>query len=352
MPTSTELLDLDGIGQRTEGMRFELRDVEGVHLGSITPQRVVSIDNNTEGVLKRTIGNFVLPPNIAADVNMISDRVWPYWLLGDGSEYQLGIFLFAAAASQRRSYGLFSTTRLLDQGLVLGQPTPHTIGFNEGTYVTDAIATVFDLAGVHTYEIASSALVLSSPLAWPAGTQSTFAKIISELCAIAGLTDWFFSNAGVATVLAVPDLSTAAPTLRYNAGGRIIAGSMVEENDLLAAPNRYIAIDTAAKDVPIVGQYDLPDDAPNSVVARGFPMVKIIEAPGVGTTDAALAYATAYAQTDPRSHKTVQFHSSPDPRHDTFDVVEYLGENYQELSWSLTGAPGGPHRHKIKRVYA
>lgn len=345
------MLELVGIGQRTEGMRFELRSPAGAYLGAVTPQTVVTIENQTEGVLKRTISNFVLPPDVAADVNLVSDRVWPYWVLSDGTQYQLGVMLFAAAAQQRRSYGLFATTKLLDQGLVLGQPTPYTIGFGEGTYVTDAIGTVFEMAGIYGASIDASAVTISAPIGWPAGAQTTFAKILSELCGIAGLSDWYFSNTGVAKVVALPDIDAAVPTLLYNEGGRIIAGSMVEENDLLSAPNRYIAIDTAAKDVPVIGVFNLPDAAPNSITKRGFAMTKVIEAPGVGTVDAAELYAANYAQTDPRTHEVVSFASSPDPRHDTFDVIQYLGVTYQELSWSLAGAPGGPHHHKAKRVY-
>lgn len=351
MPSATEMLDLDGIGQRTEGMRFELRDAAGVYLGAVTPQTVVTIDNNTEGVLKRTISNFVLPPNVASDVDLVGDRVWPYWVLSDGTEYQLGIMLFAAAAQQRRSYGLYTTTKLLDQGLILGQPTPFSIGFAEGTSITDAISSVFEMAGFYSPSIDASSVVISAPIGWPAGAQSTFAKILSELCGIAGLSDWYFSNTGVPKTVALPDLATAVATLRYESGGRIIAGSPIEENDLLSAPNRYVAIDTAATDVPVLGAFDLPDTAPNSIANRGFVMTKIIEAPGVGSNDAAALYAENYAQTDPRTHQVVSFSSSPDPRHDTFDVIQYLGANYQELSWSLTGAPGGPHHHKVKRVY-
>jgi hypothetical protein len=350
MPTADELLDLSGIGQRTEGMRFELRDALGNYLGAVTPKSVVEINNSAAGVLKRTINNFVLPPNIAADVNMISDRVWPYWVLADGTQYQLGVMLFASAASTRRSFGLFTTAKLLDQGLILAQSPPHSIGFGEGTSVTDAIATVFGLAGFHSPEIDDSSAV-TGVMGWPAGSSTTFAKILSELCGIAGLSDWYFSNDGTPTVTALPDIATATPTSIYNAGGRIIAGSPVEENDLLSAPNRYIAIDTSATDTPVVGVFDLPDDAPNSIFNRTFPMTKVIEAPGVGTPAAAAAYAETFAQTDPRAIELVSFSSSPDPRHDTFDVVEYLGQNYQELAWSLTGAPGGPHHHKLKRVY-
>lgn len=351
MATATELLDLDGVGQRSEGMRFELRDQYGTYLGAVTPQRVVTIGNNGESVLKRTIDNFVLTPDVLADVDLIADRVWPYWVLSDGTEYRLGEMLFAAAAGVRWSYGVPTTAKLLDKGLILGQSPSFYVGFAEGTLVTDAIEAVFSYAGINGVSIAPSVVTTPAPLAWPTGSSTTWAKILTELCRIAGLTDWYFANDGTPTVASMPDLATASPTLRYNAGGRIIAGSAVEENDLLAAPNRYIAVDTSSREVEIVGIFDLPYEAPNSIDKRGFPMTRFIDAPGVGTVASAEAYAAAYAQTDPRAHEIVTFHSSADPRHETFDVVEYLGVNYQELAWSLTGAPGGPMQHKIKRVY-
>lgn len=349
MATDDELLDLQGVASRTEGVRFELRNVAGSVLGSITPDRVVQVENRSDGVLKRTVTNFNLSPSVAADVNPLSDRVAGYWRLSSGTEYPLGVFLFASWAQNRRSDGLLASTRLLDQGITLAQAIPTSIGFSEGTLVTTAIRTVFEGAGIFTSSIASAVPVLSSPLAWPAGT--TWAKIASELCGLAGLSDWFFNNDGVLTVAALQDLSLATPDHVYAGGGRIIAGSLVEQNDLLDAPNRYIAIDTANRTQPIVGVYDLPNGAPNSFGVRGFRIARVIQAPGVNTPEAAAAYAQSYAQTDPKAYETVTFSSSPDPRHDTYDVVQYLGVNYQEISWRLRCAPGGPHEHTLKRVY-
>lgn len=350
MATSTELLNLDGVASRTEGARFELRDASGGVLGSITPTRIVSIDNRADGVLKRTVPQFVLAPSVAADINPLTDRVWPYWLLGDGSQYPLGQFLFATWSAQRTSYGLTASARLLDQGLILGQPIRYSFGVTRGTQVRDALAQLFDAAGIHTYNIdPSNGASVDNALAWPAGSSTTYAAIATQLCTLGGMTDWFFDNSGVCTVLRTPNLNNAA-TLLYDSGGRIIAGSAVEQADLLNSPNVYVAVDTANRAAPIVGTYTLPNSAPHSIANRGFAITKTIEAPGVGSSARAEQFAAAYAQSDPDTYQTVTFSGPPDPRHDTYDVIGYLGTNYQETAWRLRCAPGGPHEHTLTRA--
>jgi len=351
MATATELLDLaPGVALRSEGARFELRDSVGMILGAVTPRRVVSVENRADGALKRTLTNFVLTPDVEADVNPLTDRVWAYWKLSTGDEYPLGKFLFASWSATRTSYGLTASTRLLDQGVILGQSTAYSFGVSRGTLIRDALAAVFDAAGIHTYSIdASNTAVADSPLAWPAGKSTTYASIASTLCSLAGTTDWYFDNDGLLTVAAQPNL-TLASTLVYDSGGRIIAGSAVEQNDLLNSPNRYVAVDSANRDAPVVGVYTLPADAPHSISNRGFAITRTVEAPGVGTTARAEAFAAAYAQNDPDAYETVTFSSPPDPRHDTYDVVEYLGTNYQETGWRLACAPGGPHEHTLRRA--
>lgn len=355
MPSPDEILDLaPGVGQVEEGIRFELRSNVGGYLGEVNPKRVVTIENRSDSAIKRTISDFVLTPSDNAAVNPLTDRVWPYWRLGDGTEYQLGVMMFGAVANHRFSYGINAHGRLVDQGVILQQETDRDIGFPSGTKFSDALAYIFELAGIFNYSIAFGAsATVHSPIAYPASSFTTYARIASDLCANAGLLDWYFSNQGVLSVVAPPNLSVVPAALVYSDGptGRILAGSAVESTDILDAPNRYKVIDSTAREFPVVGTYDLPNDAPNSIQQRKFAITRTFQAPGVGTNDAAAAYAEAIAQTDPKAYETVTFAGPPDPRHDTWSVLEYRTVNMQELAWRLVCAPGGPHEHTARRVY-
>jgi hypothetical protein len=351
---ATDLLDLvPGVGHVEEGIRFELRSNVGGYMGEVNPQRVVAIENRSDSAIKRTISDFVLTPADNAAINPLTDRIWPYWRLSTGDEWQLGVLLFGAVANHRFSYGVNAYSRLVDQGVILQQETDRDVGFPSGTRFVDALAAVFDMAGVHTYSVpfGASATVLS-PIAYPASTFTTWASIASDLCAKAGLLDWYFSNTGVLTVIEPPSLAAPA-LLKYNDGpaGRILAASAVESTDILDAPNRYKVIDSSARDYAVIGIYDLPNDAPNSIANRRYAITKTVQAPGVGTNDAAAAFAQALAQVDVKAYETVTWSSPPDPRHDTWSTVEYRTITMQELSWRLTCAPGGPMEHQARRVY-
>ena len=64
------------------------------------------------------------------------------------------------------------------------------------------------------------------------------------------------------------------------------------------------------------------------------------------------SHARAAAAQDAGGYQWVSFSAAPDPRHDTFDAVQYLGDIYREQGWSLQVLEGGEHRHDLRRVYA
>lgn len=352
MSTTAELLDLDGVLSRSEKVRFDLVDKNGVVLGALHPQAPAQIDVDSSAQIKRRLSNVLISSDEYADVNPLADRVRPYWVLDNDDELPLGLFLFADTASQRYSYGRTMTATLVDQGLILTQELGSSLGFAAGTTGSAAISQTLEAAGIYNASIATTSYTLASPIAWPAGkTGTTYAKVLEELCLTAGYHSPYFDNTGTVTVRAATNLSTATASYSYVDGGRIIAGSMVESNDLLNAPNRFLVVDTAATAAVVVYDYMIPETAPHAYETRGFYITKTIEAPGVGTADQARAVAEAHYTQTPQSYETVVFSSPADPRHDTFDVVNYRGTNYLETAWSLRLAPGGPMTHKASRVY-
>lgn len=357
MATTTQLLELDGVSLRSEDVRFELLDANNARVGDVHPFEYASIEHTATAEIKRRLSGFRLPPDEAADVNTLTHRVRPLWMLENGVELELGIFLFADDARPRRPWGVELEATLFDQGLVLGQDLSTNVSFDIGTNVGDAIIALAAAAGITLVSIDATTTTLSSPLTFAAARGSTWAKAIDHLCTIAGFHPAYFTSSGALRArVAVTDPSTVTPTLVYD-GGRIISASITEANDLLKGPNRYIATDTTATDQAVFAIYDLPASAPHSITNGRFVIPKHIDAPGVGTTEAALVVAQNTAAQDPKAFEEVTFDATPDPRHESFDVVGYDPEssgvvvNYLELEWSLTLGPGGPMRHKLRRVY-
>lgn len=346
------LLDLD-VMSRAEKVRFDLLDATGRVIGAVHPQRSVTVACDSTQQIKRKLTGFVLPADEAADVDVLAHRVKPYWVLDDGTQWPLGVFLFAEASRTVHTYGEPLTATLVDQGLILAQEIDRTVGFDAGTSASSAIAQVLELAGIYNAAISvSSAFTLGSPIAWPAGKSgTTWAKIVDDLAGKAGGYPCYFDADGRATVRTAADLSSAGATLDYST--RTIAGSITSSNDLLIAPNRFLAVDTSATTGAIVGTYDVPDTAPHSFARRGFRITKVVEAPGVGDVAQATAAAQAAYSSSPVAYAQASFSTPADPRAGVFDVVRlWDGNLWLETSWSLTCAPGGPMSHQATRVWA
>lgn len=349
--TATEILDMDFL-VRAEKVRFDVTDATGALVGTINPVSACTIDNDASQQIKRRLSNFKLSPTDTAWFDPLVHRVRPYWVLSTGDEYSLGVFLVADAQTSRYSYGNTLSATLVDQGLLLGQQLSESLSFPAGTTASAAITQTVNAAGIYTASIASSSYTFGSPIGYPAGTGgTTYAKVLDDICRLAGYYSPYFDGDGALQVRQTVTVSSVTPTLNYVDGGRIISQSITESNDLLAAANVFLVIDTSATTGAVAYSYRIPSSAPHSVERRGFAITHVIEAPGVGDISQAQSVASAYYSANPQAYETVVFSSPADPRHDTFDVINYRGTNYLETKWTLTCAPGGPMTHTCSRVY-
>lgn len=347
--SDTELLDLT-VSQRAEGFVFWLLDNANRKVGEVHPEIAARIENDTSSAIMRRL-QLKITPDEYDDVNPLEHRVMPRMVLENGSQFPLGVFLFADASSPTWSFGSMLESTLMDQGLILGQQLRRPIGFDVGDRVTDCLRRVAEIGGITTAFIDQSPAVLGSPLSWIAGGNDTYMTILVQLSRLAGFYAPYFDNEGFLRCRVAVDPASTTPALRYTYGGRIIAGTIISSNNLLSAPNVYVVYDNSATGAPILAEYQIPDTAPHSIARRGFPIPKVTEAPGIGSNEQALALAKQLAQTEPAAYETINFQGSTDPRHDTFDVLEFLGEQYIETKWAITCQAGGPHEHEINRVY-
>jgi hypothetical protein len=355
-PTDAELLDL-AFGVRVSGFKYELLDAANQPVGEVeidVTEGHPRISNNINRTIKRTMDGLVLPPETQAEINPLVHRIRPRMILSNGGTFPLGVFLFADLAAEVYSFGDFGHGSMVDQGLILDQPSSTGAGYAPGTLVADAIAAEFTKAGLTTWVIDPTVTaVIGAAVAWPAGTNRS--TICAELCALGGAYSPYFDNAGTITVRKVDDLATATPDLLYytDQRSRIFASSTTISNDAMDAPNQYIVIDGSAADSAIVGVYDIPNTAPHSEAQRGFVVAQVIRADGLESVEAAVARAQAeYGSGGGAAFEHVQFASPPDPRHDTFQIVAYDDINYREQEWSMQLRDGTDMTHHLRRSYA
>ena len=352
MTTTDALLDLDGIGQRQSTVRFEVLDQADLAtpIGVVHPieDSLPSVKVATGSAIQRTIDGLRLTPTDQAFLDPFGHRLKPVWVLENGAEFPLGVFVCASMDRIRFEYGLGASVSGVDQGVIVDQPMVTSVAYEKGADISDAIRALLVGVGLPSIEVDDLGATVESPIAWPAGTSRL--EVVNKLAALGAAFPLHFTNLGVARVLKVT--APSDPTLVYNHGGRIISDSMVETDDLLSAPNQYLVIDSGNQDAVISAVYDIPDAAPNSFVNRGFHVTEVISVQGLppdsGFHSAAWIRARAEYETDGGGYQKVSFASPPDPRHDVLDPVEYLGVVYREVGWSLPLREGAEMKHDLR----
>lgn len=355
MPTSDDLLSLRGIAQRGASFHFHLYDRDNNDIGELHPSATSTpnIALDTSRFITRTMDNVVLPPDESKEVNFVSDRIAPFMHLEDGSHWPLGIFLFTETSRPRYSYGTRVVgTTVVDQGYVLDQPLEHSVSVATGQPLRTAIITLIQDAGVTDLSVESATALAGQPLAWPPGTQRS--AVLHDLCLAAGMLPPYFNSMGrciVRTIFDVDDKKLFTDTdVTYEDGGNIYANSIVESDDLLRAPSRYVIISSSPDSQPIVGFYDVPAGAPYSEYRRGFRIPAVRDQQGLASNADATTAARAWG-IHQSVYEYLTFESAPDPRHDAYSVVSFLGERWLELGWNMTLTPIGPMTHQLRKVY-
>ena len=126
--------------------------------------------------------------------------------------------------------------------------------------------------------------------------------------------------------------------------------TIAENENLLDAPNVHLVVNSGPNDLEIVGRARIDATQPHSVENRGYEVIEVHREQGVSSSDEATRMAKTYAAAHPHDYAELSFQSTPDPRHDTFDLIEFGDVVYRERSWTLRLRPGGPHTHDCTRA--
>jgi len=344
MSTSAELLDL-AVSSRSSTFRLDLlsQDLNPIGVLEADESSPPSLSNSVDSQLKRTLSGVVL--HDAGDVNPYTDLLRPVMVLQNKEESNLGVFAFADLSNTPDTPGKWGEASMVDLLFRLDQPTERGLALAKGADVSAFLAELAAQAGMPEYSIPSISGRTGESLAWAAGTSRL--EIFTQVSRLMGFMDPYCNNEGVLVARTPPDLSES-PTVSYSAGGRVFHSTIVYSNDLLTAPNRFVVVDTSATTTPIFGVYDIPAANPNSIANRsGLVISSYTEIQGVGTLEAAVRAAKALA--DVSGQKTLQFSGVPDPRHDTYSLVEFDGVNWLEKSWSMNLAEGTDMSHELVR---
>lgn len=345
------ILDLDPwVGQRKCTFRFQLTDgVTGEQLGDITPLRNASLTHDTGRTIKRQL-TLSLGADDTASINAVRDRVSVFMVLSDGIEYPLGKYMFTDFGRQVFTSGKLGTVALNDEMFLVDQQILNGISGTLATTVGAMISAV--LAGL-PIEFVSEQSPFQTTQAWGVGTGR---GSILEALALSG--DYFspwFDNAGIMQFIRSFDPIARVPELDYDAGNQVTRANIVENDDLLTAPNRFVVISntggaTGSPSSPAVGVADVPASAPHSAFNRGFV---IQDTQDLQLNSPAQAEAVARNLVNRQTvFETVTLVTPPDPRHDSYNVIRWQNELWLELAWSMSLTEGGAMNHRLRKAYS
>jgi hypothetical protein len=341
------LLDLDPwVGQRSASFRFELvNGVTGQHLGDITPLRGASLTHNTSSMIKRRL-NMPLGVADTAAVNSITDRINLFMTFPNGAEYPLGTYMWAADTRQVFTSGKLAQPALTDEMLLVDQQITTSIS-GVGQNVAIVIQNV--LTGLPiAFDMEASPF--TSAEAWGIGANR---GSILESLSVSG--DWFspwFGNDSKMHFIRTFDPADQIPDFNFDAGNKVMRNSIVEDDDLLTAPNIIVVVSNSANNTsePVVGIASVPPNAPHSVFNRGFDVPQVLT---LQLFDTAQAQAVAQGLVNRQSvFSRVNLVTAPDPRHDSYNVIHWQGVNWIELAWSMALVEGGTMNHLLRRTLA
>lgn len=342
-----ERLDLARwVGQRQATFIFRrVLGSTGEPLGEINPIRdtVPVLAHDTSRTIKRQL-TIALGVRDTELINPVTDRISVAMLI-HGVEYPLGRYTFTDHNELQFQERELGNMTLFDEMFIVDQQLETTFASQGGTVNAELLRLIKNTAPLNNVEFSPYFATGS----WNAGT--TRGQVINAL-AVQGdyFTPWLANDSRFKMIRTV-DPGTAVPALNWDAGNTVFLGNVAKTNDLLTAPNRFVVISNSgdANDASIFGTYDVPSSAPHSIANRGFviPSVQDLQAK---TSDQATAMARQLGLTQTIFERR-EIATAPDPRHDSYDVIHWDGDNWLEIAWSMALIEGGLMSHTLRKAY-
>lgn len=356
------LLDLDPwVGQRQATFRFaRVNGMTGEVLADVTPQRGqqnrqasgtfsygsgARLSHDSTSTIKRRL-NISLGEEDMAAVDVVTDRIDVFMVFPGGTEYPLGRYMFTNPSRQIFTSGQLGNMELADEMFLVDQQI--TQGIN-GVGTLAELVIRDTLSGLPIeFDLENSPYKSSD--AWGPGTGR--GQILDGL-ALAGdyLSPWFGNDKKLHFIRGFDPASRVAD-LDFDFGNKVARGGILETDDVLTAPNRFVVISnqsTEGNGSAITATFDVPPSAPHSIAKRGF-VIASVNYLAVTDTSQALGIAMNLSQRNTPLER-VGLVTAPDPRHDSYQVIQWQGSKWMELSWDMDLTEGGTMNHILQKTY-
>lgn len=348
-PTNT-YLDLPAWrGQRIERYTFEWRNgITNQLLGMLNPSRdePPQLTHDTTRAVKRQL-TLNLGVAQTSGIDVVADRILPFAVIGPDT-YPLGRYMFTADVDALSTGGDRGSFTLVDEGFAIDQQL--STGFSSTDTVDRAViklVTQDELGRFIRPRVAPTTFMASGAFA----IGQTRGQALTAYATQGDYFPYWMDNEGFFRMIRTIDPAAEIPDFDYDASKIVQMGSITKTSDLLTAPNRFIVVGNSgsAADVPLVGTYDVPPTAPHSIAKRGFVIADTTNEQLQSAQQAeAMARNRGIRQT---IAEVLTFRTAFDPRHDSYNVVHMLDDNWLELTWTATLVPGGGQEHTVRKAY-
>lgn len=323
-----------------------------------TKDTIPTLSHDTSRTIKRQIQGLTLGVTESVLINPLSSRILLYMTIG-GQDFPLGRYMFADATYPLFTNGQLLNASMYDEMFMVDQEL-------ENAFAPTVTFSVLANGGGVNCERAVRMLLQNIPVtldfestqyttigSWPAGTLR--GQIVEQIALDGDYFSPWFGNDTAMHMIRTFDPADAIPTFDLDTGNRVLRDTIINSNDLITAPNRFIVISNGFSDsgqatAPIVGRADIPPNAPHSIVNRGFVVPNVTERQ-ISTDSQAGAIARNLALRQV-VYERVELATVPDPRHDSYDVIKWQGEKWLELSWTLPLTEGAAMGHVMRKVYS
>jgi hypothetical protein len=329
--------------------RFELVDAVTGYTREINPviDAGARLRHTTQATIKRMLTGIRLNAADTAVFNSVSSRLQLYIVI-KGEEFKLGRYVPSDWAQLRQTRGNQSVAAFYDEGFIIDQQLPNAFGANltGGELVDAALARFLD--GYPISYLIEEPTEFSTLGSWAAGTRG--GQVLDQLALDGDYLSPWFDNDSVLRLRRTFDPADEISAFDFDVSRYVIRDQIIESDNLIYAPNRFVVIGNGVTtfDVPIIATADVPSSAPHSIANRGFIVSDVVTRQLTSSAQAnAIARQLAQTQT---IFQQAELDTLVDPRHDSYDVVRWRGELWQEIKWAITLADGRMS-HTLRRAF-
>lgn len=335
----------DGQAQRAGTFRFGLVDgVTGEVKDDLNPIRNANLTHDTTRTIKRQL-SLNLGVEDTARVNPLVDRVLLYMVTSDGTQWPLGKYMFTDSSLVVSTGGDMINAVLNDEMFLVDQPIFKGVNGVKKSINVIVSKVMEDFPNITVDQEAS---FFEGSQGWTLGAGR--GQILQDLALAGDMFNPWFDNNGVMRLIRSFDPALVIPTFDYDTGHQVIRAGIVETSDILTAPNRFIVVsNTSPNNTPIVGTADVPVTAPNSFANRGFYIVETQDLQLTSNSQAQVVANNLALRSVVFERVTIT--TAIDPRHDSYDVIRWQGDNWLELSWSMDLLEGATMTHNLRKAY-